>query len=187
MPTRSLKSPFSKESGAVLITGLIFMVVLTIIVISAMRSATLEERMSSNARNRQIALQSAEAVGRDAGELIMNSTTAPFLNYRGSAFTSAGTNGYYDETNLTAATPLWQLSATWTNAPTFANGSTLAGVPSQPQYYVERMGIPGSGVLNRTSPGCPKALFRVTSRGIGQDASTVFVQSMYRVKPLSCS
>lgn len=66
MSTRRLKYVLHKESGAVLITGLIFMVVLTIIVISALRSATLEERMAANARNRQLALQAAEAVLRDA-------------------------------------------------------------------------------------------------------------------------
>lgn len=55
-----------RESGAVLITGLIFMTLVMLIALSVMRSATLEERMAANARNRQLALEAAEAVVRDA-------------------------------------------------------------------------------------------------------------------------
>ena len=185
MSTRRHQHTLNKESGAVLVTGLIFMVVLTIIVISAMRSATLEERMAANARNRLLALQAAEAVGRDAGDLIMQSTAEPFLNYRAAAFTAAGTNGYYNEP-VPGDPPRWETAATWTNARHFANSTILAGVSSPPDYFIERMGVPGGGVL--TKPGvCPKVLFRVTSRGFGQDSSTVVVQTMYRVQPLSCS
>jgi Tfp pilus assembly protein PilX len=69
-----------KESGAVLYTGLIFLLVLSLIVLSMLRSGTLEERMAANARNRQVALQAAEAVLRDA-ETRLFSTSAYLSNF----------------------------------------------------------------------------------------------------------
>ena len=55
-----------RQSGAILLTSLIFLLVLSMIVLAALRTGTLEERMAANARNRQVALQAAEAVLRNA-------------------------------------------------------------------------------------------------------------------------
>ena len=59
-------SPFHKQRGAALITGLIFLVVLTMIGITAARMSTLEERMAGNMRDRSLAMQAAEMALRDA-------------------------------------------------------------------------------------------------------------------------
>jgi type IV pilus assembly protein PilX len=69
-------SPLSRQSGAALITGLIFLVVLTMIGITAARMSTLEERMSGNMRDRSIAMQAAEMALRDAEQDITNAVTA---------------------------------------------------------------------------------------------------------------
>lgn len=64
--------PGIHQSGAALITGLIFMVVLTMIGVTAARMSTLEERMSGNMRDRSIAMQAAELALRDAERDIRN-------------------------------------------------------------------------------------------------------------------
>ena len=173
----------SKQSGAALITGLIFMVVMTIIVISALRSSTLEERMAANARNRQLALQAAEAVLRDAESSL--TAGAPFDPFTPASFTNGCTNGYCSKP-ATGSTPRWK-TIDWSNTGitrTFATAaSNLAGVASQPRYVIELIGFPPP-----TAPGqkCNPALYRVTARGVGQDNSTVFLQTMYRHRPASC-
>ena len=175
--------------GAVLITGLVFLVVLLMIVVSVMRSGTLEERMASNSRDRQLALQAAEAVSRDAQVTLFDAPTAPFDPFDLTAFTSACTNGLCGVPG--GGTPLWK-TITWdaNKTRTFASAAsnltqltgcnTTIGAPDcQPRYFVEPLSMEGG------QPGkiCPKILYRVTARGIGKDSSTVFVETMYRHRP----
>lgn len=58
--------PLRRQHGAVLIVALLFLVILTLLGLTAMSGTTLEERMSGNSRDMNIALQSAEAALRDA-------------------------------------------------------------------------------------------------------------------------
>lgn len=168
-----------RESGAVLITGLIFMTLVMLIALSVMRSATLEERMAANARNRQLALEAAEAVVRDA-ELGLF-TAAPFNPFNADSFVAACTNGLCTAP-ATGATPRWQTidwTATATTRTFASNASDLVGVASQPRYIVEFIGQEGG----QTQKICPKLLFRITGRGVGADGSEVFVEDIYRHRP----
>ena len=150
----------ARQSGVALVTGLIFMVVLTIIVISALRSATLEERMAANARNRQVALQAAEAVLRDAETTLL--AAAPFDPFTPASFTVDCTNGFCNKP-ATGTTPRWQ-TIDWSSTAvtrTFNDAaSNLDGVDSQPRYIVEIVNVPvfggGGGI-------CPKVLYRITA------------------------
>ena len=54
-----------KQHGAALITGLIFMVVLTLLAVAAMRTTSLDEKMAGNALNQDAAFQAAEAALRE--------------------------------------------------------------------------------------------------------------------------
>src|SRR3954468_22751465 len=55
-----------RQNGAVLIVSLLFLVILTILGITAMSGTTLEHRMAGNTRDQAIAMQAAEAALRDA-------------------------------------------------------------------------------------------------------------------------
>jgi type IV pilus assembly protein PilX len=55
-----------RQHGAVLIVALLFLVILTLLGLTAMSGTTMEERMSGNSRDMNIALQAAEAALRDA-------------------------------------------------------------------------------------------------------------------------
>jgi type IV pilus assembly protein PilX len=55
-----------RQHGAVLIVALLFLVILTILGLTAMSGTTMEERMSGNTRDANIAFQAAEAALRDA-------------------------------------------------------------------------------------------------------------------------
>ena len=51
----------TRETGFVLVTSLVFLVVLTLLAVSAINSSTLQERMASNQREKSRALQAANA------------------------------------------------------------------------------------------------------------------------------
>ena len=78
------------QEGAVLITGLMVLLILTLIGITAMQNSTLEEVMSRNMDSRNIAFQAAEAALR-AGEGVLDGTLPTF---DGTA-TTASPNGLY--------------------------------------------------------------------------------------------
>lgn len=179
------KKPLSrKESGAVLYTGLIFLLVLSMIVLSALRSGTMEERMAANARNKQVALQAAEAVLRDAEK---------------TQFTDVGFSSKFDSIPIVAGTGIYGPPAVgterwktvdWTSStdtltftlPTTTPGDTptviaLGGVASEPRYIVEIITRP---VRHNSTVPCDMGIANVTARGVGQDSSVVFVQASYR-------
>jgi type IV pilus assembly protein PilX len=64
-------SSLRAQSGAVLIVSLLFLVVLTMLGVTAMTSSTFEERMAGNARDAAIAQHAAEAALRVARNLII--------------------------------------------------------------------------------------------------------------------
>jgi len=55
-----------RERGASLLTALIFMVIMAMLSVTLASVTNLEERMASNTRDRDLALQAAEAALRDA-------------------------------------------------------------------------------------------------------------------------
>ena len=59
-----------EQRGATFVTGLIFLVVLTLFGVTAMKTASMEERMSGNLRDRNLALQAAEMTLRYAEQHI---------------------------------------------------------------------------------------------------------------------
>ncbi|MDN5872575.1 MAG: PilX N-terminal domain-containing pilus assembly protein, partial [Nitrococcus sp.] len=60
------------QSGAVLVVSLLFLLVMTLIGITAMQGVSLEEKMAGNARGGTLALQAAEAALREGEEWVMD-------------------------------------------------------------------------------------------------------------------
>jgi len=175
----------NRQSGVALVTGLIFLVVMTIIVIAALRSSTLEERMAANARNRQLALQAAEAAMRDAEGMLFNgdlpATNTSYSMYKPDSgifkkakFTADCAAGLC---NIPADNTRWK-TFDWDTAREISVASSLNGVASQPRYIVEILAWPAS-------PEC-KGTARITARGMGMDASMVYVQSVFKFQAASC-
>ena len=178
--TTSRQALKTRQTGVVLVTGLIFMVIMTLIVVAALRSATLEERMAANALNRQLALQAAEAALRDAEALIQTSG-APFDPFEPWRFTTDCTNGLCNKA-ADGATSRWKADDfDWETVGRPAT-TKIQGVKESPRYIIEIANIPiMSGSI------CPKVLYRVTARGVGGvDNAIVFLQTMYRHLPASC-
>lgn len=85
-------SPFrTKQTGAVLIVGLVMLTVLTMVALTTTQTVTFQEKMVFNTQDRNKALQAAESAARYAWSIL--GTT----NYSVSDFiTNASRNGLYD-------------------------------------------------------------------------------------------
>ncbi|EGV31805.1 Tfp pilus assembly protein PilX [Thiorhodococcus drewsii AZ1] len=63
-----------RQHGMVLVTGLIILLVMTVIGVTAMQSVSLDERMAGNVRSRNVAFQAAEGALRKAESQLLQST-----------------------------------------------------------------------------------------------------------------
>ncbi len=136
----------SAQRGVTLIITLVMLVVITLIALSSLRSTTMNERMAGNSRDRQRALQAAEAAVRSCVGQLENNI---YLGLK-STPTAAGT------------TPLWDDPNSWTTATSTAVAMpSTAGLSADPRCLVETLGSLGS--------------FRVTGRAVGGAADTVVI------------
>lgn len=168
-PKMSKQSP--RQDGMVLITGLIFMVVLTLIVVASMRTTLLEERMAGNARDTDLAFQAAEAALR-AGEEVLNSDLLEEFTSTSPAYLSVDTR----------MDTYWRDTHDW-SADAEAVTGTITGVSAAPRFVIEELRpIPAAGNESETfKPLLDSSIFKVTARGVGGNPSTVVVlQSTYQ-------
>lgn len=139
------------QEGVTLIVLLVMLVIVTLLTVSSLRTTTMEERMAGNARDRDKALQSAEAVVRSCLAQIKAGTFA------GALLTPVVA------TSSTPPAPRWD--ETWSD--TNSTAVTIAGakVAADPRCMVEDL---GSGSV------------RVTGRATGASTdSVVMLQATY--------
>ncbi len=178
-----IKMPM-KESGAVLVVGLIMLLLLTVIGLASIRGSDMQERMAGNMRDRNLGFQAAEAAlrtGETVGGGISALTTPRAIN----------TNGYFDNLNITVAgrpiRPALWIKADWeTSAYSIKlDDGTLTNVAEQPRYVIEKIIVSfdsanQGGGLDSGSPQDDKLYYRITSRGLGGTAdSEVVLQSTF--------
>ncbi len=179
--------PLTHQRGAALITGLIFLVVLTLISLAAMRATSLEERMAGNARDQDVAFQAAEAAMRDAMKQLPGLSPA-------SAFAAGCAAGLCLNNPVT---PVWTTLTAgnlWNAANTAAYGGTAltidgaTSLPVQPRYVIELLPgtVPPFGSSASTGKGNTSGAqlipYRITARGwgiTGQTQATVQATVIY--------
>jgi len=185
----------NKQSGAVLAVSLIFLVLLTIIGISNLRTTSLEQRMAGNSRDQHLAFEAAEASLRQAETFL---DTIPDV----ADFNNAGGDGLYaSDAALFTLDPTFKNIETyvqWTaaaagnqgyvNANTIGPSSSAAGeLNTAPKFVVQFLGetinLLNSRNLNnkgRSTGSRGSRLFRITARGTGgSDNSVVYLQTVY--------
>lgn len=162
----------------VLIVGLILLVLLTLLAVSAMHGTILQERMAGNTRDRMLAFQAAEAALRQAEALL------------GNAGLPSGTGIYITLNTSPAATYTssgqWDTAYPWSTSSAAASGTgTLSGIAAQPRYVIERLTTtppPNSPKVQdeEFGPTAGHGYFRITSRGVGATTNaTVILQEYY--------
>lgn len=165
-----------QQDGAALIVSLLFLVMLTLIGVSAMTTTTLEEKMAGNARDYNVALQAGEAALKDAWADI-NGTRISGMT----GFDISCSNGLCNRA-ANSSTPVWS-GMDWSSAgPATVYGSAtgavgLPGVNTAPRYVLEVLVDPKSTLRVPDK----KFLYRATARGFGtSETSQATVQATYR-------
>ncbi len=163
----------ARQQGSVLITGLIFLVILTLLGTTALRGTLLEEKMAGNLRDETLAFQAAEAALR-SGEIFLEQVTIPEFN---------GSDGLYHHADSPAPDPVnW---AGWGTIGRVTADIDMDGVASQPRYIIEQLpSIPSegkSGSAQQSGTSLNASMFRIIARGVGgNEATAILLQSTYR-------
>lgn len=170
-----LKTAPARQQGAALVIGLIILMVLTLIGVTAMQSTSMQERMAFHMRNQNLAFQGAEAALR-AGEIDLEDAVLPDFD---------GTDGYHQPA-AAGTTPLWELDSFWSDAGNLITyGTTFSTLNSAPRYFIEELpavtGAATGGSLEAGKPLDDFGMYRVTARAEGgTDSAVVILQSTYR-------
>lgn len=184
MHARTLENP-SRQKGVALIVSMLMLLILTLMGVSGMMYTMLEEKMSGNQRDRNLAFQAAESALRQ-GETDLEGYLSK--NPVESKFNCTDANTCPSLADVTA-------KGTWgegTKATTYSG--KLTNLASSPQYLIEAM-FNGNPVdiygIDPLSAGASKTLlnsycyYRITARGVGGTSSAVvIVQSNYIHPPI---
>jgi type IV pilus assembly protein PilX len=164
----------SAQRGIVLVAGLFFLLILTIIGISGLGSSSLTERMTQNMRDSFSSFEAAEAALGNGEAWVQSQTSAPIPV----------------ATCSTAPCPVWEFNAlgtfwtqpdSWWSANAVHFASTIVGAYLQPNFIIEEYSfVPYQLSPDAESKGQGYYYYRITARGTGvTDTAHSVVQSMY--------
>lgn len=142
----------SRQTGVVLFTAMIFLIILMLIGTNSVQNSTLEERMAGNTRNRDMAFQAAEAALRQAENTLTTWRVGPW--------TGAVPAGLVNNPTHANDIGYWSNSANWGSYKSVA----VSGVAENPRYIIEK--LPDVGTVEH---------YRVTARGVGGDTNAVVI------------
>lgn len=168
------------QRGVSLVVVLLFLLVMSVLGVTAIRTSNLEEKMSGNERDRELAFEAAEATLRDAERDVQVNVTV------GSAFADpcnaglclppAGGASVVDTVDWDGGVPR-----------VYGSGSGVGPYPialaRAPRYVIELlpdMPAPVGETLNMRSTATGGTPYRITAMGWGRRASTqVQLQVVY--------
>lgn len=162
----------TQQRGAVLAVSLIILVVMTLIGLATMQATSLDEKMSGNLRDLNLAMQSTESGLREAEVFIESLTNTNNFGV---------SSGLYDQG--TAPDP--HASGTWTGATSVVTTGNFGNV-QQPRYFIEYVGdfgesLTGGNVFNYgTGSSGEVSVFRIVARGTGSSGTAqVMLETFY--------
>lgn len=166
--TPSLNSIASKQHGASLIISLVILLILTVLGVQSMQTATLEEKMVGNFRDKKMAFEAAETALNAAEDFLNNLNIAPNVS-------AAPVDGEVFEFGAFD----FRDNDAWEGQQEVA--TTLANVVAAPQFVIESRGITESspdaeaGSNSGSSSGGDVHNFRITARGVGGTENAVVI------------
>jgi len=184
---------FRSQHGAALIIAMILLVIMSLLAVSSLRDTAIQERMSSNTYDRDLAFQSAEA-GLRMGERVAENWVKNGATTAWSSCQSPNPDGLYLNTDPTLCTqPLWEGPAPGSNGSYWHNAKNdddtegirfnEGGLSLAPFYIVELISenapcqISNQGA-SPASQTCRR--FRITSSSQSTNGrSQVILQSIY--------
>lgn len=172
------KATSRRQRGTALVVSLIFLVLMTLLGTSSMKTVTMQEKMSGSMRDWQLGFQSAEAAVRAGEDFLYNTVSLPEFN---------DANGYYQKNSDNR--PDWAADLPSDGNGYIAYPNEIAGVAQQPRYFIEILSTARpAGTSTETGTELEhNYLFRITAVGyggaLGEDGaprSAVVLSSVYR-------
>lgn len=169
-----------RQEGVALVLALVFLLLLTLLGISALGTTSLEEKMAHNVKDRNLAFQAAESALSLGENWIYTQIGKPPLTYTGMYEPSTGATPVWDSVNWSSGSGV----VTYPGTPDATASGGLAKIQSQPKYLIEDIGeiqeSGGSLTMSSTYKGKGTTIMRITARGTGgTDAAVVMVQSTF--------
>lgn len=191
---------YCKQKGSVIIISLIMLLLLTIVGITGMRVSGLEERMSGNFRDHELAFQAAESALSEAEAWVENTSfsTTDFQAScaSGQCFTATCSDGLcFDGVFPTTGAPVsscsvgttnpWEDWTMWDDSSKYRTATSLTGISSAAKYIVEfRCYMVIDDTKNNASTSLTSEWaysFRITTLSAGATAdSKVMLQTTYK-------
>jgi type IV pilus assembly protein PilX len=172
----------AKQAGFVLAISMIFLIVMTMLAVTAIKKATMDEKVTGNLRAHDLAFHAAEKALRFCEsnlELAVVSLRMCQLRV-GSTIIVAPSTKEPDMSDVTKNFPdQWNNPLNWKgggphNATTLVGVNMIANVAAQPQCMIERWEIPNE----RGRDFYP---YVITARGVGSvDTAVVWLQEVLR-------
>jgi type IV pilus assembly protein PilX len=160
------------QAGAVLVTGLLFLLVMSLLGVTAMNVALLEEKMAGNLRDRSVAFQAAETALRSVEAML--AASADIID---ASAAEPCRSGWYER--ISCPLPAVLTDDFWQRGSVGAATGELAHVALPPQYVVERLDC-----YPWPLEKCDHYPFRVTVRASGGSAAAVvMLQAVYLLTP----
>jgi type IV pilus assembly protein PilX len=184
-------SPARRQHGAVLVVALIFLLLMTILAVSASGTSLLQLRLAGGLRSSQLADFGAESALRGAEWKLWTAS-----NLDPMACTTGGTVCYmYDAANPNTNVESFRSSKGWTDTGatqyagadmTKPSADATYSLPKVPVFVIEDLGVElpaGSGTQHesgQTAPGAGSTsvdshIYRITARSMGANENTVRV------------
>lgn len=165
-----------RQSGAVLVVALMLLLVITLVSVASMQRSVLQERMTANLYERQLAVQQVEAALRSAENWVAAQLPDPR--------TGITANNWFYDLPLINVIDRWQDPATqWRAAP-----AINTGMSSTAQYFIEYLGEwpspanPDCASATTIEPDCLSPTFRITARNIVTAGTpAVLMQTIWRL------
>lgn len=193
----------TSQRGIVLITGLLLLLLITLVVLAASRSGRLQAVMSSNTRDRDLAFQAAEAALLDA-ELRLADFHRDYFSSRVALAGLVDRSAASTELRAAASTADYWVSPSYAlsdgtpgyrwfadngavdSSKSIASNQTVSGVDQQPRFVIEYLGTAAPSV-DCTAPRTHYR-YRITALAIGASSGSrkqadtrVLLQSEYRL------
>jgi type IV pilus assembly protein PilX len=185
----------ARQRGLSLVTTLVLMLATLGLGVAVMGVNVMEEKLIANTKDRDLALQAAEAALRDAEQDVASNVSAT------TAFTDTCASGLCtppsqrDSLGTLASLPVddsrlgfdWTVDANVRRYGQFTGAAQFPSVAQQPRYVIEKfsfLGTPaGESVVLGAEPTAPGVGYRITARAVGARAETVVVlQSIYATR-----
>lgn len=173
--TKNFSGP-RDQRGVSLVIVLILLIVMSVLGIAVLRSSSMQERMSANLRDRNLAFQAAETALRVAQQDVLGNAAISDLQYgktlaemraAGKAVTCAA-DGICDQTVVPVETPV---------AKTAPDGRSTYTI----EYLGTGKGSTLQGVCETTAAisnyQCQRPMFRITARGRSAGLAEVVLQA----------